>query len=84
MHMLNALDANESSKYFSKAGTFSGVGAKGITDGRSGDAVRLMHGVFVPSVQHGVTDFMVCAVDGAGPGKDVGIIFKSIRAFSDR
>ena len=82
--MLNALDANESSRYFSKAGTFSGVGAKGIADGRSGVAVRVMQGVVVPSVQHGVTDFVVCAVDVAGPGKVLGIISKSIRAFSDR
>ena len=84
MHMMKALDANESSKYFSKAGTFSGVGANGITDGRSGVAVRLIQGVVDPSVQQGVTVFVVCAVDVGRPGKVFGITFRSIRAFSDR
>ena len=62
MHMLNALDANASSRYFSRAGTFSAVGAYGITDGRSGVCVRLMQGALDPSVQQVVVDVDVCAM----------------------
>ena len=84
MHMLNALEANESSRYFSKAGMFSGVGAYGITDGRSGVGVRSMHGPVVSSVQQGVAGVAACASVPGGSGKVCGINPRSDSVVSER
>ena len=83
MHMLNPLDPKALRSHFSSAGTFSFVGANGISDGRSGVLVRLMQGVDTPSLQQAVST-EVAATEAGLCGNELGITSKSMSARSDR